>query len=198
MRYQYEDFLTSTHAEAKFRFEWETEGPYGDKDYAFAGPLLIRANEQTAGRGSGRKSWFSPPGGLYMSVVLRSYPVSPALAALKVATILGKTVVAVQPPNDLVIALDSRIFGKVGGILCEQLSDNWMIISLGLNAYQYQSVSYVQKGVPDLRIGIYYTATDDHTDLAKRIAEAWVEAFMPADLRAKLEVDFRAGIPVPS
>ncbi|HVU42879.1 MAG TPA: biotin--[acetyl-CoA-carboxylase] ligase, partial [Xanthobacteraceae bacterium] len=35
------------------------------------GPLWITAETQTAGRGRGDRSWFSPPGNLYASLLMR-------------------------------------------------------------------------------------------------------------------------------
>jgi len=86
-----------------------------------AGTVVIAA-QQTAGRGQRGRTWVSPPGGLYLSLVLEpNLPVSDRLL-LTLATAWGvKTSLAnlgiplqLKWPNDLVSEGD-----KVGGILVE-------------------------------------------------------------------------------
>lgn len=104
-----------------------------------AGTAVV-ADEQTAGRGSRGRTWTSPPGGLWLSVLSR--PASPELellslrAGLAVAELLGELGagdrIRIKWPNDLM--LDDR---KAGGILCEArwqgTSPAWVVIGLGLN-----------------------------------------------------------------
>ena len=87
--------------------------------------LVVTATEQTAGRGRHGRSWASPPGNLYASLLLR-----PALAmaeagglALVVAVALAEAVEALTPglpriglkwPNDLLLGE-----AKLAGILLE-------------------------------------------------------------------------------
>ena len=107
---------------------------------AVAGTVVI-AREQTVGRGSRGRTWASPAGGLWMSVLLRP-AVAPALevlslrAALAVCAAIEGVVlgVAVQLkwPNDLVVA--GR---KLGGILCEARWQGdhlaWVAVGVGVN-----------------------------------------------------------------
>lgn len=104
-----------------------------------AGTAVV-AQVQEAGRGSRGRSWSSPSGGLWLSVLGR--PRAPALellslrAGLAVAEVLdafgagGR--VGLKWPNDLM--LDGR---KCGGILCEArwqgAEPAWVAIGLGLN-----------------------------------------------------------------
>lgn len=108
---------------------------------------VVHADRQTAGRGRLSRRWFSPPGNLYMSVVLRP-GVPPTrmkelgfLAALAVAdavdALLPRQVRAsLKWPNDVQVR-----GGKIAGILLEQAGDA-VILGIGLN------VLHAPDGVP--------------------------------------------------
>lgn len=99
---------------------------------------VVHADKQSAGRGRFSRRWFSPPGNLYVSIVLR-LDGSPArmvelgfLAALAVAdavdALLPKQVRAsLKWPNDVLVR-----GGKIAGILLEQTGDI-KILGIGLN-----------------------------------------------------------------
>lgn len=84
----------------------------------------VAAREQLAGRGTRGREWYSPIGGLWMSVVCRPrHAVSAACSALRAglaaaaaveARVPAATPIALKWPNDLY--RDGR---KLGGILCE-------------------------------------------------------------------------------
>ena len=108
----------------------------------------VHADEQTAGRGRLSRRWFSPPGNLYLSIVLR-LDLPPArrselgfLAALAVAdavdALLPRQVRAtLKWPNDVLVR-----DGKIAGILVEQAGEA-MILGIGLNVLHAPSgVSY--------------------------------------------------------
>jgi BirA family biotin operon repressor/biotin-[acetyl-CoA-carboxylase] ligase len=101
----------------------------------------VVAVEQTGGRGSRGRAWHSPPGGLWLSILLR--PPGEALVevlALRVGLVVAQALERIglsQPvmlkwPNDLM--LGER---KVGGILCEARwhgdALGWVVVGLGLN-----------------------------------------------------------------
>ena len=106
---------------------------------ATAGTAVV-ARSQTAGRGSRGRSWTSPPGGLWVSVLSRPAAAGLELVSLRtglaVAEALGRLGagdrIRLKWPNDLM--LDDR---KVGGILCEARWQGtalaWIVIGLGLN-----------------------------------------------------------------
>jgi BirA family biotin operon repressor/biotin-[acetyl-CoA-carboxylase] ligase len=109
---------------------------------------VVHADEQTAGRGRLSRRWSSPPGNLYLSIVLRPN-VAPArcveigfVAALAVAdavdAMLPRQVHAtLKWPNDVLVR-----DGKIAGILVEQV-DDMVILGIGLNVLQAPSgVSY--------------------------------------------------------
>jgi BirA family transcriptional regulator, biotin operon repressor / biotin---[acetyl-CoA-carboxylase] ligase len=106
---------------------------------AEAGTAVV-ALEQLGGRGSRGRSWHSPPGGLWLSMLFRP----PSTGGIEVISLrVGLAVAdAVEPlltelirlkwPNDLM--LGER---KVGGILCEARWQGqalgWVAVGVGLN-----------------------------------------------------------------
>ncbi|MDR5709107.1 MAG: biotin--[acetyl-CoA-carboxylase] ligase [Armatimonadota bacterium] len=109
---------------------------------------VVVAEMQTAGRGRLGRTWVSPPGGLYLSVILRplvSPPEVPKLslvggvAAARAIERACRLPVGLRWPNDLLV--NRR---KVGGVLAEAGPDAWwVILGIGLNA----------NAVPDLPEG---------------------------------------------
>ena len=108
-------------------------------DGAEAGTAVI-AGEQLEGRGSRGRSWHSPPGGLWLSVLFRP-PVIDGLevVSLRAGLALAEVLQALVPtplqlkwPNDLL--LEGR---KVGGVLCEARwqgdSLGWIAVGVGMN-----------------------------------------------------------------
>ncbi len=102
---------------------------------------IVLAERQTVGRGRVGRSWFSPLGGLYLSLILRPKLAPPEasrlplLAGVAVARTIRKTS-GLEPnlkwPNDVLIG--SR---KVAGILCELGAEtdrvNYVILGIGVN-----------------------------------------------------------------
>jgi BirA family transcriptional regulator, biotin operon repressor / biotin---[acetyl-CoA-carboxylase] ligase len=127
------DAIDSTNEEAKRRArEGAAEG------------LLVWARQQLAGRGRRGRSFSSPPGNLYMSVLLR--PERPAVEAAQLsfaaALAVGEAATAFLPeparlrykwPNDVLI--DGR---KLSGVLLESQASSegrldWLVIGMGVN-----------------------------------------------------------------
>lgn len=107
---------------------------------AASGTLVI-ANEQTAGRGRGGKTWASAPGaGLWLTLVERPNDTSGldvlslrvGLAAARALDRFAAEPIRVKWPNDLYIE-----YGKLAGILVEarwrESSLEWVAIGLGVN-----------------------------------------------------------------
>ena len=141
---------------------------------AEAGSAVL-AGEQLEGRGSRGRSWHSPPGGLWLSVLFRP----PIVQGLEVISLRAGLAVAeaMQPlvpeplqlkwPNDLI--LQGR---KLGGILCEARwqgeSLGWVAVGVGMN---------VKNRVPDdLRAGAISLAgsgvVPDPSEIGERILAA--------------------------
>ncbi|MBI4277335.1 MAG: biotin--[acetyl-CoA-carboxylase] ligase [Armatimonadetes bacterium] len=106
------------------------------RDLAEAGAgegTAVVAEEQTAGRGRQGRTWHSPPGGLWLSVILRPARPSPGVGlavGVAAATALRRATgadVRLKWPNDLVIA--GR---KLGGILLEA-AGGAVIAGIGIN-----------------------------------------------------------------
>ena len=105
-------------------------------------PLLVVADEQTAGRGRGSRRWWTGPGSLAFSLLVgpghaaeNRWGGSP-LVALAAALAVVETVqpllashrVGIDWPNDVMAA-----GGKLAGVLVEVLPDGRQILGIGLN-----------------------------------------------------------------
>lgn len=97
---------------------------------------VVIASEQGQGRGRQGRPWSSPPGGLWMSVVLRpaqpirEWPRIAFAGAVAVATAVDRLLgvpVRLKWPNDLM--LEGR---KLGGVLLEA-SSGYLVLGIGLN-----------------------------------------------------------------
>jgi BirA family biotin operon repressor/biotin-[acetyl-CoA-carboxylase] ligase len=101
---------------------------------------VVLASRQTAGRGRLGRTWDSPDGGAYFSMVLRP-AVSPAeIASVGLAVAVGiaeglETLgveVALKWPNDVLLC-----DGKVAGVLLEMAAEadrvDWVVVGVGVN-----------------------------------------------------------------
>jgi BirA family biotin operon repressor/biotin-[acetyl-CoA-carboxylase] ligase len=109
-----------------------------------AAGLALLARRQTAGRGTQGRAWESPPGNLYLTVLLRpggklrEAPQWSLLAAVALADAVAPllpdpTVLALKWPNDLL--LRGR---KAAGILTQSAADpdgrlDWLSFGFGVN-----------------------------------------------------------------
>ena len=105
--------------------------------------LVLIAQAQSAGRGRGGHSFYSPPGGLYMSILLRpeigarqavGLTAMAAVAAARAAERLCGVPITIKWVNDLLI--DGK---KAAGILTEAIGDlesglvHAVVVGIGLN-----------------------------------------------------------------
>lgn len=108
-------------------------------------PLLIVAEEQTAGRGRGGNRWWTGPGSLACSLLLDverfgiDRAVSP-LVALGAALAVVETVVEMLGPRpnaiDVGLHWPNDVYvdqGKLAGVLVETLSNRLYVVGLGVN-----------------------------------------------------------------
>jgi BirA family transcriptional regulator, biotin operon repressor / biotin---[acetyl-CoA-carboxylase] ligase len=105
---------------------------------------VVHADQQASGRGRLARKWFSPPGNLYISILLR-YDLKPGQAgelSFLSALAVADTVDALLPkqqrallkwPNDVLVG-----GAKISGILVEQ-EDGAVIIGIGLNVVEAPS-----------------------------------------------------------
>lgn len=99
---------------------------------------VVLADEQTGGRGRQGRAWASPPGGLYLSVLLRptfeAFGLIPLAAGVALVEALREHGVAAELkwPND---ALAGGL--KLAGILAEASTSagrlEWVVLGLGVN-----------------------------------------------------------------
>ena len=113
--------------------------------------LVVVAERQTAGRGRHGRSWTSPEGNLYLTLLLR--PGSAAKDAGALALVAGlalaeacidlgasRHLLRLKWPNDLVLGS-----AKVGGVLLEAETDHlqrvgWVSVGIGVNVAQAPAV----------------------------------------------------------
>ena len=99
---------------------------------------VVHADEQKSGRGRLARTWFSPPGNLYMSVLLRldvpparcaelSFVAAVAVADAVMQLLPKQAEIVVKWPNDVLVG-----GGKISGILLEQI-DDVIVVGIGLN-----------------------------------------------------------------
>jgi BirA family biotin operon repressor/biotin-[acetyl-CoA-carboxylase] ligase len=143
---EYHDEIPSTNARAR---EIAREGGFAPGD----GPgVVVLAEEQTGGRGRLDREWTSPPGGVWMSVLLRPDlpPARAPLVTLAAAVATARAVddaaveaggdgptVGLKWPND-VLAADRGEERKLAGILTEMEGEtdevSWVVVGIGVNA----------------------------------------------------------------
>ncbi len=94
--------------------------------------LFVTAEEQTAGRGRFKREWYSPRGGLYLSVGMRDDERAHKFARLAAIVLIRVTerISGISPmyklPNDVYLGR------KLGGVLAE-IKSGFAIIGMGLN-----------------------------------------------------------------
>lgn len=101
---------------------------------------VILVEEQTAGRGRDGRTWRSPPGGVWLGMLLRPPMPAPGALSLRVGLVVADVVdellraprAQLKWPND--VLLEGR---KLAGILCEGRwqgeTPQWLAIGVGMN-----------------------------------------------------------------
>jgi BirA family biotin operon repressor/biotin-[acetyl-CoA-carboxylase] ligase len=143
---------------------------------------VVHADEQAAGRGRFGRTWFSPPGNLYLSVLLRlELPLERSselsfVTALTVADAIDallpkQSKSTLKWPNDVLVN-----DGKIAGILVET-ADDAHIIGVGVNVLEaprnapYKTATLVGAG----GIATVDGARDILLDSLAKYLEAWTE-----------------------
>ena len=161
-----------------------------------AHPVLLAAEEQTAGRGQRGRSWRSAPGaGATFSILRRMLCAPRKLAGLSLAVGvaaaralhgLGATDVALKWPNDLLAG--SGADAKLGGILIEtriQGREIAAVVGIGINCRSVRALG--------LRLRRGLTSLDDLVQPAP--ARNAVIVAVAGEVLAALEDFERAGLP---
>jgi len=150
-----------------------------------AAGTLVWADEQTAGRGRRGRTWVSPPGNLYLSLVLRpeGTPARAAQLGFVAALGLGEAVAALTGPalqlrykwpND--ILADGR---KLAGILLESETSesdsiDFVVIGAGANLasrpddVEYPATSLSEQGFAEIAPALLLEGFVRHFDLWAR------------------------------
>ncbi|MDS0283104.1 biotin--[acetyl-CoA-carboxylase] ligase [Haloarcula onubensis] len=130
---EYHDAVPSTNARAR---ELADEG---------ASDVVVLADEQTGGRGRLDRTWHSPSGGIWLSVLFRpdvpmaATPVFTLAAAVAVARAAREAGVeaVIKWPNDVLVEVDGEE-RKLVGILTEMEGEadrvSWVVVGIGINA----------------------------------------------------------------
>jgi BirA family biotin operon repressor/biotin-[acetyl-CoA-carboxylase] ligase len=143
---EYHDAIPSTNARAR-EIAREAQSAPGD-----GSGVVVLSEEQTGGRGRLDREWTSPPGGVWMSVLLRPdlpparAPLLTLAAAVATAQAVGCAgvdagdegpMVGLKWPND-VLAVDGGEERKLAGILTEMEGEtdevSWVVVGIGVNA----------------------------------------------------------------
>lgn len=105
---------------------------------------VVVAREQTRGRGRLERSWASPAGGLYCSIVVRGPVEHPGLFPLTVGARLAAALheryavpVALKWPNDVLVPEQGRPARKLSGILTDDVASPTLrrtaVVGIGVN-----------------------------------------------------------------
>ncbi|HPJ31107.1 MAG TPA: biotin--[acetyl-CoA-carboxylase] ligase [Methanothrix sp.] len=122
--------LTSTNAEAKSIAASAEEG------------TVIVSEVQTSGRGRMERPWLSPPGGVWMSIILkpRIHPslasrvnIAAAVAAARALESLYGLEVRIKWPNDLLVG-EKKICGILTEMGAEMDQLEYAVVGIGINA----------------------------------------------------------------
>ena len=142
-------------------------------------PLLIVADEQTAGRGRGSNRWWTGPGSLAFSLLIECVgrdarapacagppdsliPLAVGVALVEaIAPLVTGHEIGIHWPND--VMLDGR---KLAGVLVEGLPGGKSVIGIGVNTNNTTA-----DAPADVRVSRRHTSRRDATDLrSDRIA----------------------------
>jgi BirA family biotin operon repressor/biotin-[acetyl-CoA-carboxylase] ligase len=98
----------------------------------------VLAERQTGGRGREGRTWESPPGGLYLSVLLRPSGESGRLVPLAAGVAVAEAVAGFGVASELKWPNDVLVAGrKLAGILAEGSSAGagveWLVLGIGVN-----------------------------------------------------------------
>lgn len=161
---------------------------------------VVHADEQTSGRGRMARTWFSPAGNLYMSILLRTdvpaqrsaelgFLTAVAVAETVRALVPAKVPVALKWPNDVLAAQ-----AKISGILLERAEDA-VIVGIGLNilvappSTGYRTTTIAAQG----GIAAVDGARDKLLERFRRLRDVWTEQGFEPIRQAWLALSYPIG-----
>ena len=143
---------------------------------------VVFAEEQTKGRGRFSRTWVSPQGGIYMSLVLRPKlePVKTARITLAAAVAVAEAVrkvtnlpAQIKWPNDVLIN-GSKAAGILTEMRAEQDAIDFVIIGIGVNVNTPKDG--LPKGATSLKEELNVSVS--RVELAKRILEMFEARYL--------------------
>ncbi|CAH57969.1 biotin--[acetyl-CoA-carboxylase] ligase [Ehrlichia ruminantium] len=126
---------------------------------------IIISDKQIKGKGRNNRTWYSPQGNLYFSIIIRELSEVfhlPFISALSVGTTLEQILnkenntnakVQYKWPNDILV--NSK---KISGILLESniehnKSQEWVVIGIGVNIYHApEYATTIQNNIPNISL----------------------------------------------
>lgn len=112
---------------------------------AGADDVVVVADTQSGGRGRLNRTWSSPPGGAYLSIISRPelppahapiYTLATAVAVTRTAREIGVDA-RIKWPNDVLVVGDHEQPRKLAGILTEMEGEadrvSWIVVGVGIN-----------------------------------------------------------------
>lgn len=174
---------------------YDTIGSTNDEARRLAGlgaehGTVVHADQQNAGRGRLARAWFSPPGNLYMSLLLRldlparrlselSFLAAVAVADMVAQLLPPRVGITLKWPND--VLADG---GKISGILLETFDDA-TVLGIGVNVLLAPATAGYQTATIAALGGI--ATVDGARDLLlgaleRRLAEWLAQGFEPIRL----------------
>jgi len=172
-------------------------------DQGAATGSVIIAGEQLEGRGSRGRTWHSPPGGLWISLLLRPESVAGVdVMSLRVGLAVATAIeprtgcrIRLKWPNDLMV--DHR---KVGGILCEARWQGgnlgWVAVGIGINVQNPipREMESMAVSVGQLRPGVVAGDLADPIITAVRQLDLGAEQLSARELMDYEERDWLSGL----
>lgn len=175
-----------------------------------AAGLAVLARVQTGGRGRAGRAWQSPPGNLFLSVLLRpeAAPGAAGLFSLLAGLVLAEVLQPFLPPhvvaelkwpNDVLIRGPDRQYLKLGGVLIDAAIEadriGWMVIGFGTNLAHAPDVP--GRAVTSLAEQGGAATPDEVMQAILARLDYWLNPLQPEMLRAAwLDRAHAAGAPI--
>ena len=161
--------------------------------------IIIVSDEQIKGRGRYDRTWYSPKGNLYFSIIITKFTevfAFPFIGALSVGKTLEQILennnhriakVQYKWPNDILVN-DKKISGiLLESRICNNTLQKWMVIGIGINMYKApEYATTIKENNPDFRLSnlellekVIHNFNDFRTDYINNgfanIRSAWLE-----------------------
>ncbi len=159
----------------------------------------VWAKTQTHGRGRLGRSWLSPQGGLYFSIIFPIFTEEPHLIGIVVSTVIAETLrsflqrddIFLKWPNDILHRDLDGIERKLGGILSELVQDKegklYAVVGIGLNVNAKIHLKDDERALPPISLGELASQQFDLKELFLSLQRALFRALIPSSQPTLLE-----------